>query len=102
MAKKDYRTDRVPDLQQGTYSDGHPLDEVQYLECKLILKPDRFTSAKSFQEYGALVRRAADEFGIEFSDQGVVLKPALREVQFLDTADFRLYNNAFILRRRVS
>jgi hypothetical protein len=32
----------------------------------------------------------------------VVLKPELREVQFLDTADFRLYNNAFILRRRVS
>jgi hypothetical protein len=32
------------------YSDGHPLDEVQYLECKLILKPDRFTAAKVFRE----------------------------------------------------
>jgi hypothetical protein len=31
----------------------------------------------------------------------VVLKPAIREVLFLDTADFRLYNNAFILRRRI-
>jgi hypothetical protein len=36
------------ELQPGTYSDGHPLDEVQYLECKLILKPDRFTAAKVF------------------------------------------------------
>ena len=41
---------RVMDLKPGTYCDGHPLDEVQYLECKLILKPDRFTSAKVFQE----------------------------------------------------
>lgn len=29
-------------------------------------------------------------------------KPQIREVVFLDTADFRLYNNAFILRRRIA
>lgn len=69
------RPDRVPDLKQGQYSDGNPLDEVQYLECKLILKPDRFTSAKVFFEYGELVKRTAIEFGIDFSDKGVVLKP---------------------------
>ena len=92
----------VVDLKPGKYSDGHPLDEVQYLECKLILKPDRFTSAKVFQEYGALVGRAAKEFGIGFSTKGVALKPEIREVLFLDTADFRLYNNAFILRRRIA
>ncbi len=28
-------------------------------------------------------------------------RPAIREVMFLDSEDFRLYNNAFILRRRV-
>lgn len=28
-------------------------------------------------------------------------RPAIREVLFLDTGDFRLYNNAFILRRRI-
>src|SRR5262244_3125734 len=89
------------ELRPGTYSDGHPLDEVQYLECKLILKPDRFTAAKVFFEYGKLVERTAKEFGIDFSDKGVVLKPAIREVTFLDTADFRLYNHAFILRRRI-
>ncbi len=93
--------DRVPDLKQGRYSDGHPLDEVQYLECKLILKPDRFTAAPNFFDYGRLVARTAKEFGIDFINKGVVLKPAIREVLFLDTADFRLYNNAFILRRRI-
>lgn len=109
MAKKDSpesQTDLqpgpVPELKPGKYSDGHPLDEVQYLECKLILKPDRFTSAKVFQEYGELVAQSAKKFGIEFSTKGVALKPEIREVLFLDTADFRLYNNAFILRRRIA
>jgi hypothetical protein len=102
MIKHESRPIRVPDLKPGQYSDGGPLDEVQYLECKLILKPDRFTAAKVFLEYGKLVARTAREFGIGFIDKGVVLKPAIREVLFLDTADFRLYNHAFILRRRIA
>ena len=101
MAVSEARPPRVADLMQGQYSDGHPLDEVQYLECKLILKPDRFTAAKVFFEYGDLVARTAKKFGINFLTQGVVLKPRIREVLFLDTADFRLYNHAFILRRRI-
>ena len=92
---------KVPDLAPGKYSDGHPLDEVQYLECKLILKPDRFTAAKTFLEYGALVGKTAKEFGIALNNRDVVLGPELREVLFFDTADFRLYNRAFILRRRI-
>ena len=102
MPKQQSRPDRVPELKKGQYSDGGPLDEVQYLECKLILKPDRFTSAKVFLEYGKLVARTAKEFGIEFIDKGIVLAPQIREVLFLDTPDFRLYNNAFILRRRIA
>lgn len=51
------RPGRVADLKAGNYSDGHPLDEVRRLECKLILKPDRFTGAKAFLEYGALVAK---------------------------------------------
>jgi hypothetical protein len=101
MAIKPTAPDPVPPLQQGQYSDGHPLDEVQYLECKLILKPDKFTAASIFLEYGELVARTAKQFGIGFINKGVVLNPAIREVLFMDTADFRLYNNAFILRRRV-
>jgi hypothetical protein len=99
---KQAETLRPQGFNQGQYSDGHPLDEIQYLECKLILKPDRFTSAKVFLEYGELVRKAAEAFGIRLDARGVVLKPEVREVVFYDTADFRLYNNAFILRRRIA
>ena len=48
MSKNFSRPPPVADGKPGQYSDGHPLDEVQYLECKLILKPDRFTAAKAF------------------------------------------------------
>src|SRR6516164_4446086 len=101
MALGPSQSSRIADFKQGQYSDGHPLDEVQYLECKLILKPDRFTAAKVFLEYGKLVAQTAKQFGINYNDKGVVLKPRIREVMFLDTADFRLYNHAFILRRRI-
>ena len=102
MPKYRSRSAPVTDSKQSKYSDGHPLDEVQYLECKLILKPDRFTAAKVFLDYGKLVAKTAKEFGVGFTNKGVVLKPAIREVVFLDTADFRLYNNAFILRQRIA
>jgi hypothetical protein len=50
-------------------SDGHPLNEVQYR--KLILKPDRFTTAKVFLDYGKLVATTAKEFGVGFSNKGL-------------------------------
>ena len=102
MPKDGPRPAPVADLKQGQYSDGHPLDEVQYLECKLILKPDRFTAAKVFLDYGGMVASTAKQAGVEFINEGLVLKPEIREVVFLDTADFRLYNHAFILRQRVA
>jgi hypothetical protein len=101
MATGPSQSSRIADFKQGQYSDGHPLDEVQYLECKLILKPDRFIAAKVFLEFGKLVAQTAKQFGIGYNDKGLVLKPRIREVMFLDTADFRLYNNAFILRQRI-
>ncbi len=61
MAKKDLQPGRVPDLKEGHYSDGHPVDEVHYLESKIILKGDRFTSVESFREFSKLVRRAAEK-----------------------------------------
>jgi hypothetical protein len=91
------------EFKPGIYSDGSPLDEVQYLECKIILKPDRFTSVKSFKDYSEIVRRTADQCGVDFSTGGMAgQKPKIREIIFLDTADFQLYNNAFILRRRIA
>ena len=94
---------RVPDLKKGHYSDGHPLDEIQYLECKVILNGSRFVSMDSFNEFSKLVRLAAEAAEIDYSRKGFKgLRPQIREVLFLDTADFALYNNAFILRRRVN
>lgn len=98
----DPRTTRTADLDPGQYADGSPLDDVQYLECKLILKTDEFTSPKGFKKYGKLVARAAEECGVGFDTSGAKgARPSIREVMFLDTEDFQLYNNAFILRRRV-
>jgi hypothetical protein len=55
---------------QRGYSDGHPLDEVHYLESKIILKGNRFTSVDSFREFAKLVRDAADRADIDFSRKG--------------------------------
>lgn len=58
---------------------------------------------QSFHEFGKLARQTADDLSIGYSTHGVAgQRPRIREVLFFDTADFRLYNNAFILRRRVS
>ena len=92
---------RVPELKKGKYTDGHPLDELHYLEAKIILKGERFTSVDTFREFAKLVKRAAEDADVSFSRKGFKdARPRIREVLFLDTADFRLYNKAFILRRR--
>ena len=79
-----------------------PFDEVQYLECKIILRPNHFTSRKSFFDFAKAMRRPAEESGVDFSIDGFADEPLqIREVLFLDTPDFRLYNHAFILRRRI-
>jgi hypothetical protein len=85
------------------YADGRPLDRVQYLEAKLILKPDRFTSVQAFRDFGKIMQRTAKKVGVGFiEDRETGLTPEIREIIFGDTPDFRLYNNAFILRRRIS
>lgn len=76
---------------------------MQYLEAKLILKPDRFTSVKSFRDFGKIVRRTAKQLDVGFiEDKKASLQPEIREIIFLDTPDFSLYSNAFILRRRAA
>jgi hypothetical protein len=90
-----------PARKKRRYSDGHPLDHVQYVESKLILKGDRFTSVDSFEEFARVVKRTAKQAEIDFSRKAFKdAKPRIREVLFFDTPDFRLYNNAFILRKR--
>jgi len=86
-----------------SYADGTPLDRVTYLEAKLILKPDRFTSVQAFYDFGKIVKRTAKKVGVGFiEDREAGLRPEVREILFGDTPDFRLYNNAFILRRRIA
>jgi hypothetical protein len=95
----------VPELLTGeaTYADGKPLDNITYLEAKLILKPDRFTSVEAFRDFGKIAQKVAKRTGVGFtSDPNSNRRPEIREITFGDTPDFRLYNNAFILRRRIS
>ena len=86
-----------------SYADGTPMDNMTYLEAKLILKPDRFTSVQAFRDFGKLVQKTAKKVGVGFiADAEAGLRPQIREITFGDTPDFRLYNNAFILRRRIA
>ncbi|MGA7881331.1 MAG: hypothetical protein WCD63_10740 [Terrimicrobiaceae bacterium] len=72
---------RMPDLQQGAYSDGHPLDEVHYLECKIILKGDRFTSVQNFHDFSKIVRATAEASEVAYSTEAFKgLRPQIREV----------------------
>ncbi len=92
----------LPQIEPGTYADGKPYDQLQYLACKLSLKPDLLTSRSMLFELGELVKRPAKDNGMTFREGSFRRRPhGIREVQFLDTTGFRLYNNAFILRRRV-
>ena len=98
------KLEKTPSGSTGsTYTDGHPLHQIHYLEAKLILKPDRFTSVESFRDFGRIVKRAAKETDVKFiAEPEGGQRPDIREILFLDTPDFRLHNNAFILRRRIS
>jgi hypothetical protein len=86
-----------------SYADGRPFDEVHYFQLKVPLKADRFTSVDDFRNFASLVRRTADRADVGFDkDPKTHRSPLVREVVFVDTPDFRLYNHGFILRRRVS
>jgi hypothetical protein len=106
ISKKAARDKTAPVLNRETiktYADGQPLDTITYLEAKLILKPDRFTSVQSFRDFGRIVKQTAKKVGVGFiDDPNAERRPEIREITFGDTPDFRLYNSAFILRRRIT
>jgi hypothetical protein len=81
-------------------SDGHPTDEVQYLEHKVILQPSPMSSRKGFGEFAKLVRHAAKELDIAQFRFELPPKFRVRDVLFYDTPGADLYNHSFILRRR--
>src|SRR5215469_2375079 len=93
---------RVPSIKPGIYADGLPIHQVEYLCCKLLLRPNKFVSRESLFDFGKVMRAPARENGVNFTTDGFMSQPVnIREVLFVDTDDFRLYNNAFILRRRI-
>ena len=93
---------RVPQIKPGTYVDGLPFHQVEYLCCKMMLRPNHFVSRDSLFSFGDVLKGPAKECGVGFSTKGFHASPLkIREVLFVDTRDFRLYNNAFILRRRI-
>jgi hypothetical protein len=93
---------QVPLLKPGTYADGLPLHDVQYLCCKLVLRPNHFRSRQSLFDFAKVLREPAEQNNVTFSIGHFGDTPIqIREVLFVDTSDFRLYNNAFILRRRI-
>ena len=87
-----------------TYADGNPHDRIEFFDAKSILKPDLFYNIRGFKSFSELVGEAATKVkGASLrAVRSVELRPRIREVMFLDTADFRLYNNSYILRRRTA
>src|SRR5271166_4862972 len=86
------------------YADGRPWDRVQFFDAKLILKPDFFDSVRGFKIFSDLVAEAVSKVDkVKYTPFDLSkARPRIREVMFVDTADFRLYNNSFILRRRTA
>ncbi len=94
---------RIPKIKPGQYADGLPIHQLGYLCCKLLLKPNRLTSRQSLFDFVDVLRGPAAEAGVTISTKGYREMPLkIREVLFMDTPDFRFYNNAFILRRRIA
>ena len=57
---------------------------------------------ENFHDFSRIVRHTAEAAEVDYSTEEFKgLRPQIREVLFADTQDVRLYNNAFILRRRV-
>src|SRR5262245_24639681 len=96
------RPRHIPEIKDRVYRDGLPIHQLQYLQVKLILRGDRFTSSQSLRDFARFVGLAAHNAGAEFDTDGFErTPPRIREVLFIDTPDFLLYKNAFILRRRL-
>jgi hypothetical protein len=102
MSKKKHDSGGATATLEAPESGRDPLDKIQFFDAKLILKPDFFDSVRGFRLFSELVGEAVAKVrGVKYLPLDLTkLRPRIREVMFLDTADFRLYNNSFILRRR--
>ena len=76
-------------------------EPLQYREYKLLLKSDHFTKPSHFHKFWKIARRVAKKLDIVIRKRGKPIEIHVREVIFFDTPRFRLYNNGFMLRRRM-
>ena len=76
-------------------------EPLQYREYKLLLKSDHFTKPSHFHKFWKIARRVAKKLDIVIRKRGKPMEIHVREVIFFDTPRFRLYNNGFMLRRRM-
>jgi hypothetical protein len=76
-------------------------DPLTYREYKLLLRSDHFVKPAHFHKFWKITRRAAKAAGVEIRKRGRPMETHQREVLFFDTPKFRLYNNGFMLRRRM-
>ena len=77
-----------------------PQSDINYYECKIILQPRHFTTARAFKEFWSIVRRAAKKCGVKVKEADDAFENQVREVLFYDTPGADLYNNHFIVRLR--
>ncbi|MBK1644875.1 hypothetical protein CKO25_09480 [Thiocapsa imhoffii] len=77
-----------------------PHSNLHYYECKIILQPQHFTTARAFKEFWSIVRHAAKKCGVKVKEADDAFKNRVREVLFFDTPGYDLYNNHFIVRLR--
>ena len=72
---------RVPQIKPGLYNDGLPFHQIEYLCCKMMLRPNHFTSRESLFSFGKVIQTAAKECGVGFSAKGFHATPLkIREV----------------------
>jgi len=76
-------------------------EPLQYREYKLLLKSDHFTKPSHFHKFWKIARRVAKKLDIVIRKRGKPMEIHVREVIFFDTPRFSLYNNGFMLRRRM-
>ena len=76
-------------------------EPLQYREYKLLLRSDHFTKPSQFHKFWKIARRVAKKLDIVIRKRGKPMEIHVREVIFFDTPRFRLYNNGFMLRRRM-
>lgn len=67
---------------------------------KLVLRSDQIAKPSNLEKFWEITHSAARAARVGIRERGKPLETRLREVEFLDTPQFQLYNKGFILRDR--